>query len=352
MPRALETDPIARPARGGLVLALLVLAVVSAARIGGNDHADEGGRLEPLYPPPPELDLGTYAIRPEHVTDGDSLRLPEVGAVRVLGIDCEEVFRSPADRIASERDFGAYARARRSSSPVPVKYPTPAGEAAGDAARALVATAERVRLERDDVNASDLDTHGRTLAHVVLLAAEGEILLAEALIAAGHSPYFVKYGRSRRFHRRLERAEQVARTRRRGIWSGDGPHHYPDYEERLAWWHARGDQVDRWRGLPDDPGHVTLEDTAAEARLRALVGQEATVFGLLQDRKAEGRPRILWLRHRPRRDFAVVCFDLAVWDGLDHGALDRLYVTVTGRVTLYRDRPQILVEHATQVGTP
>ena len=344
-----ETTPIAHPALGGFVLALLVLAILSFTL--ASDYDVPSG-LEPLDQPAPALDLGTYMLRPEDVIDGDSLRLPEVGSVRVLGIDCEEVFRSARDRAASKQDFAAYARARRGESPVPVKYATPAGEAAGDAARALVATAGRVRLERDDTVASDLDAHGRTLAHVVLLAPEGEVLLAEALIAEGHSPYFVKYGRSRRFHRRLQRAEQVARTRRRGIWSDSGPHHYPDYEERLAWWHARDDQVERWRHRPDAPGRVALEDRTAEDRLRGLVGREATVFGLLRNRKNQGFPRILWLRHVGRRDFPVVCFDLAVWDSLDHEALRQRFVTVTGRITLYRDRPQILVEHATQIGTP
>ena len=344
-----ESRSNARPAAGGAAVGLLLLAVVSFALLGDRET---GRGLAPLGAPPPALDRGTYVLGPESVHDGDSLRVEGVGAVRVLGIDCEEVFRSPEDRLAAEKDFDSYARSRRGDAPDHVKFPTPAGEAAKDAARALVAAAGRVRLERDDAAVSDRDAYGRTLAHVVLLAPEGEILLAEALIAEGHSPYFVKYGRCRRFDRRFERAERTARARRRGIWSAAGPAHYDDYPARLRWWRARADQVDAWRARADAPGHVALEDEAAEDRLRGLVGRDATVFGLVRGRKEEGRPRILWLRHLPGRDFPVVCFDPAVWDQLDHAALGRRFVTVTGRVTLYRNRPQILVERATQVGTP
>ncbi len=348
MPPPIETRPRPHPAAGGFVLAVLLTTVTLF--VLASPHDEENG-LEPLGPPPPELDLGTFVVGPEVVTDGDTLRLPDRGPVRVLGVDCEELFKSPRTREEAERDFAAYTRARRGDAAVPVKFPTPAGEAARDAARALVATAGQVRLERDSVIASDVDNYGRTLAHVVLLGPEGDVLLSEALIEQGHSPYFVKYGRSRRFDRRLARAEKRARARRRGIWSETGPDHYPDYEERLDWWHARADQVDRWRAREDAPGHVSLDDPSADARLRGLVGREATVFGLLRARKDEGLPRILWLRHLPRLDFPVVLFDVAVWDGLDHEALRHRFVTVTGNVTLYRNRPQILVERATQIGT-
>lgn len=345
MRRHAPENPLPRPALGGLSLLLLGLAVVVLAALA----AQSAVAPPPIEPPPPHLDLGTYAIGPEGVTDGDSIRVPTIGAVRVLGVDCEEVFRSGSRREAAERDFAAYAKARRGDALLPVKYGTPAGEAATAATRELVRAAGRIRLERDDPEASDLDAHGRTLAHVVLLGPGGAVLLAEALIAEGHSPYFVKYGRSRRYDTRLARAERSARAREVGIWGNAEPSHYPDYEERLAWWHARAEQVDRWSALPAAPNRVRLEAVDADERLRALVGQEATVFGLLQGRKDEGTPRILWLRHVARRGFALVFFDQAVWDAIDHDAVSSRFLTVTGPVSLYRNRPQIVIERATQI---
>ena len=126
----------ARLAVGGAVVGLLLLAVVFLVLLGDRETETGPPPLDApsLGTPPPGLDRGTYGLGPEDVHDGDSLRVEGVGAVRVLGIDCEEIFRSPADQLAAERDFAAYARSRRGDAPEPVKFPTPAGEAAKDAA--------------------------------------------------------------------------------------------------------------------------------------------------------------------------------------------------------------------------
>ena len=71
----------------------------------------------------------------------------------------------------------------------------------------------------------------------------------------------------------------------------------------------------------------------------------------MRNRKDAGRPRILWLRHRPKSDFAVVVFDAEVWRALDHEAVNRLYVTVEGPVSLYRGRPQIVVSDPSWITT-
>ena len=347
-----EPAPMPRPTQGALVIGALVGVIALVILIAASDSPPKVADVEPVGQLTSDLDFGTYTVAPDAVTDGDTLRVPQRGSVRVIGIDCEELFKTDQERESATRDFAVYAAERRGDSALPVKYGTPAGEAARDAARELIGAAGRVRLEKDDTAASDRDGFGRTLAHVVLLTAEGESLLAEALIEQGHSPYFVKYGRSLRYDRRLARAERRAQVHRRGIWSATGPDHYPDYDERLAWWHERADQVDRWRARADSPADVALEQADAEERLRARIDEQTTVFGVLRARRETGSPRILWLRHLPRRDFAAVVFNVELWDSLDHAALDRGFVTVTGPITLYRDRPQILVEHATQIGMP
>jgi hypothetical protein len=171
------------------------------------------------------------------------------------------------------------------------------------------------------------------------------------MIRQGHSPYFVKYGAPRRHAAVLAAAEDEARRARRGIWGQGGPAHYPDYEERRAWWRERAEQVARWRSLPDDPRRIELESREAPGRLLALEGREAVVFGCVVDRREEGRPRILWLRHVGGRDFPVVVFEERVWRALDHAALDRRYATVRGRVGLHRGRAEIVVEDARAVST-
>jgi micrococcal nuclease len=59
-------------------------------------------------------------------------------------------------------------------------------------------------------------------------------------------PYFPKYGNSRRFHDDFVKAQEEARAAKRGIWA-PGVMAYPDYDERMAWWSARGDFVESFR---------------------------------------------------------------------------------------------------------
>jgi endonuclease YncB( thermonuclease family) len=284
--------------------------------------------------------------------DGDTFRFPDRTVVRILALDAEEVFKNDRDRRAAAEDFGAYARAKRGDSVTPVKFATPAGEEAKAFAARLVAEAKEIRLERDAEGERTLDAYGRLLAHVVLVGPTGERLFAEELIRTGRSPYFVKYGRSRRFDERLRAAEDEAIRERRGVFGDDGPAHYPDYEERLAWWRARADQIDAWLAAPPAPERVRLGVPSESERLDGLVGREVTVFGEVREQRTNrGSPWILWLMDRPDRDFPVVWLEEAVFARLDLAAADSRYLTVRGVLTLYEGTPQIVVSDPEQVAT-
>ncbi len=314
------------------------------------------GKAEPAKPAAPTdpLVLGSYPITAEGVVDGDTVRLPKGNpSVRVLGIDCEEVLKREKDRVAAAKDFAAYAKAKRKGKPRPVKYGTPAGDAARDHAKALVKDATSMRLERDAVDAAARGYYGRMLAHVIIVKPTGEINLAVELVRRGHSPYFTKYGRSRRFDAEFRKAEAEARKAKLGIWGSTGPDHYPDYPERLAWWHARADQIDRWRALGDKPDRVTLGTPTTDAKLKALVGKEATVFGKL-DRELKVSTddrRVFLMSHVRGRGFPLVFFKKAVVDALDMDALDARYATVRGKITLHKGNPQMVIENANQIST-
>ncbi|MDA1193904.1 MAG: thermonuclease family protein [Planctomycetota bacterium] len=308
----------------------------------------------PAAATPEALIVGTFPAPVECVVDGDTVRLPAgQPSVRVLAVDCEEVLKRDQDRKAATTDFAAYARAKRGSSPRPVKYGTPAGDAARDFARELFQDAKGMRLERDEVDDRARDLYGRTLAHVIVLKPSGEVNLAEALVRAGHSPYFTKYGRSLRFDAALRAAQEEAQAAKRGIWATEGPAHYPDYAERLAWWDARAVQLAHWRTVANGEDHVTLGAADADEKLAKLVGREAVVFGLF-DRElkttTEGR-RIFLLTHVRGRGFPLVFFDEAVIEKLDRPALEARYITVRGKVTLYEDRPQMVIEDPTKIST-
>jgi endonuclease YncB( thermonuclease family) len=338
------TPGVVRPPRFP-ALALLLLAL-GAPPLRADEKPPAASLLDPA------LLVGTYEAGPDTVIDGDTLRLPGGLSVRVLGVDAEEVFHDEVSRRAAVADFPAYARAQRGDSPTPVKFATPEGEAAKAFVRAQVRGAPRFRLERDEAAGRDVDAFGRLLAHVFLLGPEAEVLLAEALVRAGHSPYFVKYGRCRRFDEALRAAEEEARAAPRGIWAEGGEAHYPDYPERVRWWARRAGQVDAWRGAPAAPDRVTLGVPSESDRLASLAGKPVTVFGVVERMKTDGTPRVLWLSDVKGRDLPVVFFARSPWAALDLGAVSSLFVSVRGTVTLYEGRPQIVVTRPDQVSIP
>jgi len=297
------------------------------------------------------LVFGTYPLHARSVVDGDTLRVEGERPIRVLGLDCEEVFHDAAERAAAEADFDAYARAKRGAAPRPVKFGTPAGEAAREFVRAFVRGVERVRLERDERGGHEIDGFDRRLAHVILLRAAGEQNLAVEVVRAGHSPYFVKYGRARRFHAELAAAEVEARRAQRGIWGSTGPRHYPDYDERLPWWEERAQQLDRWRAGPAATTRIELGTERSVEQLAQAVGQEVVVFGALNNLRTESWPHLIWLTHRRGADVTLVVRKQEVWSALDLDALASRFVTVGGTVSLYRGRPQIEIQDAAQVST-
>lgn len=329
----------------------LALGVLACLLLGRAAHGEDTPAAPAAKDP---LVIGTWAASPESIVDADTVRiLEERQSVRVLAIDAEEVFREAADRKAAAKDFAAYAKTKRGESAWPVKYGTPAGEAARDYAKALMDGVTHIRLERDAAGQRATGTYGRLLGHVFLVKHDSEVLLSEALIRAGHSPYFNKYGRSRRFDARLRAAQDEARKAKRGIWGDAGPAHYPDYDERLQWWEKRAAQVDRWRALEARADHVTLGTPDADAKLKALVGKEAVVFGTF-DRELPvktGNQRVFLLSHERRRGFPFVVFDAAVAKTIDLDTLDAWFVTLRGKITLYKERPQMVIESGTQIST-
>jgi endonuclease YncB( thermonuclease family) len=302
--------------------------------------------------------LGEFELGDDPVTDGDTFRLPAgavAKSVRILGVDAEEIWHKGEehDRAAAAEDFDAYCRSKRGDSRTPVKFGTPAGEAAKAFAKAFLTGVHSMRLERDEPG-RDLDGHGRLLAHVFVEKEGKRLLFAEELIRAGLSPYFVKYGRSRRFDERLKAAQADAQEHKRGIF-GDGVRHYPDYAERLPWWEARAKQVDAWRDdvrqAADPSSFVELGVAAETARFESLLGKTVTVFGSLDRIDAKGTPRRILLVDKPHESFPLVIFDGAVWAGIDLAPIESSFVRVTGTLSAYRGRMQLKIDDPKAIST-
>src|SRR5262245_41308474 len=106
----------------GNVVGRLALALLLPTALLAPPTWADGGAAPAAAPAKPgaagSYVVGEYALEGEPVVDGDTLRLGRAGRVRVLGLDCEEVFvHGPAPSVAERadearatEDFPAYAK--------------------------------------------------------------------------------------------------------------------------------------------------------------------------------------------------------------------------------------------------
>lgn len=335
-----------------LLVAVALLAACSP--VGGDRYTRKEAQKSLAKLEKPGLVIGEFRIT--KVTDGDTVRVDGLdAALRLLGIDAEETFKSEGDRRAAEADYAAYQRDKRGSSPRPVKYATPLGEQAKHWGQAFFENVDKVRVERDHP-AEIRDRYDRYLAYVIANKNGKWLNYNVELVRAGMSPYFDKYGQSRRFHDDFIAAQNEAKAAKRGIWA-TGVANYPDYPEREAWWTARGRFVAKFR--TDGEGHAEYIDLThwdAKQQLEAHVGKEVHILSTVSEvRIGEKGPSKVLLGYRRYEDFPLVFFDrdmlgttgLAEWKGE--------YVIATGIPTLYRNKHngrsqiQLQIDHASQI---
>ncbi len=302
----------------------------------------------------PGLVIGEFRVT--KITDGDTIRVDGLdSSLRLLGLDTEETFKSENDRRMFEAGWQQYMTAKRGDKPRPVKYATPLGEDAKHYAENFFAGADKVRLERDHP-AEIRDAYQRYLAYVFVNKNGTWLNYNVEAVRAGMGPYFPKYGQSRRFHKDFVAAQDEARKAKRGIWA-DGVMSYPDYDERLAWWNARGEFVTQFRQEGEGkPNYIDISHWDATKRLEELVGKEVNVLGLVGDvRIGEKGPTRVTLSRQMGSNFPLIFFDRDVFVQSGIGAWTGEYVWITGVPTIYENRynkrkvVQIVIDRASQV---
>ena len=302
----------------------------------------------------PGVSIGEFRLT--KIVDGDTIRVDGLdSALRLIGMDTEETFKSEKDRRLFENGWDEYMKVKRGDSKHPVKAATPLGEDAKAFAKQFFDGATRVRLERDDAR-EIRDRYDRYLAYV-LAEKDGvwKVYNVEA-VRAGMSPYFTKYGYSRRYHDQFVAAEREAREAKRGIWDPTKMH-YPDYDERRPWWTARAEfiaQFDRDAAGRDD--HVNLTQFDALKRIEQRLGKEVTVLGTVGDvRYGDRGPTKVMLSRRMHGDFPIIFFDKDVLASTGLAGWKGEFVMVKGVVTEYenkhthRKQLQIVVDRPGQV---
>jgi endonuclease YncB( thermonuclease family) len=333
---------------------LVVVAVaVACSPVGGERYTRKQaeksiGKLEKSG-----VDVGEFRIT--RVVDGDTVRVDGLdNSLRLLGIDAEETFKNEADKRAVETDWNAYLKAKRNGGKRPVKLATPLGEQAKAFGKAWFDGVDKVRVERDHP-AEIRDRYDRFLAYV--LAKKNGVWqnYNVELVRAGLSPYFSKYGYSRRYHKEFVAALAEAKAAGRGIWA-QGTMHAPDYPEREAWWTARGDFVEAFRkegaGKAD---YIDLTHWDLKKVLEEHVGKEVHVLGtvdeIIRDTKGPARVNL----GGPKGGFPLIFFDRSLLAATGLPEWKGEYVVASGVVSVYtnkntkRSSLQIQIERTSQI---
>ncbi len=305
---------------------------------------------------PTDLVAGEFPLsvhRPP-VVDGDTLRVDGLdGSIRFIGLDCEETFKDKGKARLARENWDEYVKTETAGkeSRRPPKYATPMGMAAKSGLEAMLQGVDKVRLEYDEPDRKR-DGFGRHLCFVLAKRDGVWVNLNVEIVRQGLSPYFVKYGRSRRRHDAFVAAESEARSAKRGIWGPLEPiRHYGDYELRLVWWRERDESDRAARAARAKNENIFILGTAAEwERLKTFVGRPVTVVSTISAFRERGGMGLLSLVHADKNDFMVVGKDSVVVElQKKPKEFEGDLVFVTGVVALYEGRPQFVQSAETPV---
>ena len=172
------------------------------------------------------------------------------------------------------------------------------------------------------------------------------------------SPYFTKYGYSRRYHEDFVAAQEEARAAGVGIWDPEKLH-YDDYDARLQWWNARGDFIAEFEADANGRDEfIALTNWDALRRLEESEDEEVVVLATVGSVYRGDRVSKVMLSRRLGADFPLVFFDEHVLEKSRIEEYAGEYVRVSGVVARYqnpkkkRDELQIIVNVASQVRVP
>ena len=305
------------------------------------------------------LVLGEFPLKKKAIIDGDTVKVGGLDAsLRLLGIDTEETFKKDADFRKYEVGWEKYLANEAAKTNRPVKIATPVGMDGKYYAQHFFEGMYRVKLERDHPK-EVRGRFNRYLAYVFGKNEEGEwVNYNVESVRVGMSPYFTKYGYSRRFHDDFVQAEQEAREAKVGIWE-PGAEHYPDYDVRIRWWHGRAAFVEQFeRDAEGREDMVVLTHWDAVNRLEQMIGEEVTVLATLGSiKKYDNGPTKVTLARRMFADFPIMFFDDQVLEDAQVEKYKGEYVRVRGMVNVYKRRDgseelQMVIRNPRQIQTP
>ncbi len=316
---------------------------------------DRTNVLAGLDDPQVGMVIGNFPLT--KVIDGDTIRVDGLdSSLRLFGLDTEETFKKKNEWREFDKGWVRYLADAQAKTSHPVKIPTPMGEEAKKYAAKFFKNVRTVELERDHPK-EIRDFYNRYLTYVFVVKDGKRVNYNVECVRAGMSPYFTKYGYSRRFHQQFVDAQNEARAAGRGIWDPT-KQHYPDYDRRLEWWDRRGDYIAAFeRDAAGKKNWIMLTHWDAMQRLRDLLGREVVVLGAVGDIRVSttGGPTKAVLSRRRTSSFPLIFFDKQVLEDSKIETAKGEYIRARGVVASYtnkytgKEELQIMVTLPTQV---
>jgi micrococcal nuclease len=294
---------------------------------------------------------GTHLdVRFSRVVDGDTIRVFLPGAqneesLRILALDTEESY-----------SFG--------SKPV-----TPWGKEAKKRAQEFFQGADTVTIEFPGNESLEmaLQKHRGNFGRLLVYVYRDGVDFQRTMIREGYSPYFVKYGNAQfaGHHERYVESEREAQRRRLGVWDQTTVNgvEIRNYAALGTWWQLRASIIDEYRKLKAVDASVLntrLDYAILEAKAQA--GESATVFTELYSLSRTGGRHGLIDIGSDQQPFKLFLPDIDAPAGEEiadllgtryfshgEGRPRRSYAYVTGRLSTFRGRPQMVVTSADQI---
>jgi len=298
------------------------------------------------------LVIGNFEVT--KITDGDTFKFKNLDkSTRLLCLDTEETFKSKDAKERTEEiaaNWLEYYRENRKGSNHPVKLDSPFGYDTWQWTKEFMSDVDSVRLEKDD-NLRGIDIFDRYLVYVICYKKGKEVNYNIECVKTGHSPYFNKYGNSRRFHPEFVEAQEYAKKNKLGIWNSNTKC-YPDYDERLIWWNKRAEQIVNFESkYLNDNRYVNFLSDDGFDRLKDYVNAEVIIFASIGDVFDNKFPYLVRFSHSRNNSVDLVVFEDKA-DEFSEIKLDDFrsyYVYVKGKLELYKGRYKITFKNKSQL---
>lgn len=296
--------------------------------------------------------IGEYKV--VKVIDGDTFRFEGLDkSTRLLCIDTEETYKGDnayqKTNDITKRWIEIY-NSEKKKSIMPVKIDSPFGFYTWQWAKEFFKDVEYVRLEKDD-NIRNIDIYGRYLVYIILIKNGKEINYNIECVRQGMSPYYSKYGYSRRFHREFLEAQSYAIQNKLGIWDSSSLC-YPDYKERVEWWTTRAEQILKFETTySGNPNYFNLLNEGEYKRLENYLGEEIVIFGSISEILTNKLPYLLKFTVTQALSFDVVLFEDYIYliNELNLEEKKEYYTYIRGKLEIFKGNYQIILKSSEQV---